>query len=233
MFCHSCGNRIPAGSLYCSHCGAAQTYAPGRRKGLHPALVVLALVFFLPLGVILMWTSTDWNDDLRWAISGLLFPPLWLRFLWKAPWLPYAVGALLAAITIQAALRGGISGAGAIAILTVIIVVLLVTLAMNRPRKQASVELSPEQCRTIEQKLDSCDDLIADIEADLSLEMFPADSPERGRYMRALEMRANGRELFQRASTPRDLAMAEGRVTGALRELRAIRDGIEGRERPR
>jgi hypothetical protein len=228
MYCHACGGRIPAGSAYCSHCGAAQGHLPRDRSGTNSALVILALIFFFPLGLVLMWTSTDWNTDLKWAISALFFPPLWLRFLWKVPWLPYAVGALLAALTIQGAVFGGISVVGAIAILTVITVILLFTLGMQRPRKRAGADMNEEQYRAVEEKLDACDDLIADIEADLSLELLPIGSPERQRYVRALEMRSEGRELFQRAATPRELVAAEGRVTGALRELRALRNGIAG-----
>src|ERR687885_81273 len=110
MYCHACGRRIPAGSAYCSHCGAAQGRSAVRdRSGMNSALTVLALIIFFPVGLILMWCSTDWDDDLKWAISGLFFPPLWLRFLWKVPWLPYALGALLAALTIQGAVFHGIS----------------------------------------------------------------------------------------------------------------------------
>ena len=230
MYSHACGHEILAGSAYCSRCGVAQGSVPRHHSGMSSALVALMLVLFFPLGLILMWTSTDWNRDVKWAISGLFFPPLWLRFVWKVPWLPYAVGALLAAVTIQGAIFGGISASGAIAILVVITVILLFTLGIQHPRKQVRVQLSAEQCRVVEERLHACDDLIADIEADLSLELLPTGSPERKRYGRALEMRAEGRELFQQAKTPRELAVAEGRVTGALRELRAIRDGITDRD---
>jgi len=111
-------------------------------------------------------------------------------------WLAYSVGALLAAVTIQGAIFGGISAAGAIAILVVIAVLLLFTLGMQRTRKPARVQLSAEQCRVVEENLHAYDDLIADIEAAFSLELLPTGSPERKRYGRALEMRSEGRELF-------------------------------------
>jgi hypothetical protein len=72
---------------------------------------------------------------------------------WKVPWLPYAVGALLAAVTIQGAIFGGIAASGAIAILVVITVILLFTLGMQHPRKPVSPQLSTEQCRVIEETL--------------------------------------------------------------------------------
>jgi len=75
MYCHACGGQIPAGSAYCSHCGVAQGNAPRHHSGAFSALVALLLVFFFPLGLILMWTSTDWNTDVKWAISGLFFSP--------------------------------------------------------------------------------------------------------------------------------------------------------------
>jgi hypothetical protein len=173
-----------------------------------------------------MWTSTDWDSDVKWAISGIFFPPLWLRFLWKVPWLPYAIGLLLAGITLQAALFGNFSPAATVAILGTILVILMFTLGTQFPRKGRRPQLSPRQTRAVEEKLNACDALIAEIESDLSLELLPITSPQRRRYARALELRAEGNELFRRADDPGELAAAEGRITGALRELRSIHDGI-------
>lgn len=225
-YCRECGGMIPASSAFCSQCGAAQYEELRRRSHMSSFWVALALVLFPPLGFILMWTSTDWDSDVKWAISGIFFPPLWLRFLWKIPWLPYAIGLLLAAITLQAAVFGGFSPAATVAILGTIGVILMFTLGTQFPRGRRQPQLSPRQTRVVEEKLNACDALIAEIESDLSLELLPVTSPQRRRYARALEMRAEGNDLFRRAEDMRELAGAEGRITGALRELRSIREGI-------
>jgi hypothetical protein len=201
---------------------------PQRSSEIPSVLVALLLIFFPPLGLILMWTSTDWSSDVKWGISGIFFPPLWLRFLWKVWWLPYAVGALLAAVTLQGAIFGGLSVAGAVAILTIIAIVLLLTLGSQRSGKQEVHDFGSQLRQTIDDKLDLCNNLIADIEADLSLELLPANNPARARYIRALEMRSQGQELFQRAATQPQLVEADTRISRALRELRSVRDGIAG-----
>src|SRR5947209_10854460 len=132
MYCHTCGQRVPQGAAFCPSCGGSlQPIAP-RRQSLHPVLVVLSMLLFPPLGFILMWAATDWPSDVKWAISGFFFPPLWLRFLWKVDWLPYAAGALLAGFVLDKALFDEFSFGGAMAILLVIAVVLLVTLGVQR-----------------------------------------------------------------------------------------------------
>lgn len=199
---------------------------PPPRSDLPSVLVALLLIFFPPLGLILMWTSTDWSSDVKWGLSGIFFPPLWLRFLWKVWWLPYAVGAILAAVTLQAAIFGGFSAAGAVAILTIIAIVLLLTLGSQRSGKPEVHDLGAQLRQTIDDKLDLCNNLIADIEADLSLDLLPFNNPARARYTRALEMRSQGQELFQRATTQPQLVEADSRVSRALRELRSVRDGI-------
>ena len=76
----------------------------------------------------------------------------------------------------------------------------------------------------IEEKLDECHDLIAEIEADLSLDLLPVGTPLRGRYVEALELRSTGQDLLRGATTRRELTMAENRIDRALRDLRLVRD---------
>lgn len=226
MYCHACGRRLPARSAFCPSCGAAQPVAPAPppRSTIHPALITLALVFFFPLGLILMWTSSDWDDDVKWAITGFIFPPLWTRFLWKIPWLPYAFDAFIAALLLNGVINHGLSLVAAVLILTVITLWLLVT----RPsgRKSAAPDAVTALRQEVEERLDACNDLIADIEGGVALDLLPASAHARQLYARALEMRSEGARLFGRAVSMQELRRADERITTALHELRAVRDGI-------
>src|SRR5947209_9022229 len=108
MYCSQCGQRLPATAAFCSRCGSAVgDVRRERRSGMHSLAIALALIFMFPLGVLLMWTASDWDSDVKWAITGLLFPPLWLRFLWKLPWLPYAAEALIALVLVSVVAQDG------------------------------------------------------------------------------------------------------------------------------
>ena len=78
----------------------------------------------------------------------------------------------------------------------------------------------------MDQRLDACDDLIADIEGSVALDLLPASAHARQLYTRALEMRSEGARLFGRAVSLQELRAADERITTALHELRAVRDGI-------
>jgi hypothetical protein len=184
--------------------------------------VVLSLLFFPPFGFVLLWAATDWPSDVKWAVSGIFFPPLWLRFLWKVDWLPYVAGALLAGFVADKAIFGPLSAGGAIAIILLIAVILLVTFGVQRSRERAQEpDLTPLR-RAIEEKLDLSNEIIAQIEADRSLDLVPARLPIHDRYMEALNLRSQGQERFARAAALADLVEANYRLEGALAGLRSI-----------
>jgi hypothetical protein len=227
-YCYACGGRLSNGPRFCPHCGAAQGPVQHHRSTVPVVVVALMLLFFFPLGLLVMWTSTDWDDDVKWAISGLFFPPLWLRFLWKIWWLPYVAGVLAAALTIRGALLGGLSWTGGFAILAVIAVVLFITWSVQRSKQPDAVEI-PDLTEAAEQALTACDEVIAELETNSVLALLPTSSPELAQYGHALELRSHGRELLERSATPRDVARAERRLSEALHELESLRDSLSDR----
>jgi len=184
--------------------------------------IALTLVFFPPIGLILMWSSSGWSDDLKWGISGIFFPPLWLRFLWRIPWLAYAAMGGVAVLLVSA-IRSGFPIVAAVAILIAVVVfLLLLKPAQPAPRRKAQ-EPSAELRRQIEAKVDACNDLIADIEGTVDLDLLPSTSPWRRRYNRALEMRSTGLGLLDEGG---NLWAADQRLSEALLELRVVRKGL-------
>ncbi|MGI8825924.1 MAG: hypothetical protein ACR2JC_09805 [Chloroflexota bacterium] len=152
---------MPAGSAFCPGCGASQ-HLPAPRSSVPAGIIAALLLLMPPIGLILMWTSSAWDDDVKWAISGIFFPPLWLRFLWKISWLPAAVMALIALALTDAVVQGGMSVVGAIAIVAMVAMILL--LIRPSQRKAQSVEGSGVSLRhLVEGKLAACDDVIADL----------------------------------------------------------------------
>jgi zinc ribbon protein len=222
MYCHACGQRVPAEAAFCPSCGTSLRRIAPRRQTIHPVWIVLTMLFFPPIGFILMWTSTDWPSDVKWALSGIFFPPFWLRFLWKVDWLPYVAGALLAGFVLDKALFGPLSAGGAIAIVLVIAMILLVTFGVQRSREEPQEpDLTPLQ-RAIEEKLDLSNEIIARIEADRSLDLVPARLPIHERYMEALNLRSQGQERFAHAAAPKDLIEANMELEGALNGLCSV-----------
>jgi hypothetical protein len=230
IFCFACGRRVPADSTFCPYCGARQERAvPVARPSsstLHPVVVAAFLLFFPPVGLILMWTSTDWDPDVKWGISGLFFPPLWLRFLWKVWWLPYAVGAFLAALILHAMIFGGFSTTGGIVILLLIAILLVLTSPRPSKPAEAPADVATGLREAIGHKLDLCHDLIAEIEQTVALDLLPADSPVRLLYARALEQRSEALDLLNRAASQRELLAVDERVSRTLSDLRAVKDGL-------
>lgn len=223
MYCHACGQVIPAGSLFCSHCGSTQQVAAPRRDTVPSVLVALALIFFPPLGLILMWTSTDWDSDVKWGISGLFFPPLWLRFIWRVWWLPYAIGGLLALAILRDA-SDGLSTVSAVLLGLIALILFLTFNSQRRTRFKRRTRLEGLRA-AIERKLEYCHDLIAEIEGRQAL----GDTGVRrlqSRYMAALEMRSQGNRLLEHARSRQELLAADHQISRALNEFRAIHDGL-------
>ena len=232
MYCHACGRPLPADAAFCPNCGTARIGAPvpPGPSTIHPAWIALLLVLFPPVGLILMWTSSGWESDVKWAISGIFFPPLWLRFLWKVPWLPYALTALVALLLLGNVLAEGLSIVAAVTILAVVAVLLVLVKPPARPRAPTS-EGHPGRLRqTIEGKLDAINDLVADIEGTVALDLLPAGSALHERYRRALDTRTEALHLLDRAVSPRELYAVDDRANRALHELRAVRDGLADTE---
>lgn len=78
--------------------------------------------------------------------------------------------------------------------------------------------------RVIESKLDTCHEPIAQVEADRVPDLLPTQAPAQQRYRHALEMRAEGMELFERAQTWPLLMLAS--LTHTLDALGIARDDL-------
>lgn len=223
LYCRKCGNPLAADAAFCQRCGAALQPPMTRSGSVNSALVIVALILFFPIGLYLMWAHSDWDADVKWGISGLLLPPLWTRFLWRARW-PLAIkvllaAALLALVEVVDVEVFGIAGSGPAAIL---IINILVTFLVARSVMNVRSEHGDLRA-IIESKLDTCHQLIAEVEAGGEMELLPAGSSLRRRYIQALEMRSEGMSLFEGAQSRPDLVAADARISRALDELRATR----------
>lgn len=255
MYCRHCGARIPADSLFCPACGGRQTDAAPPRAGLDSAWIVLALILFFPLGLVLMWTHSTWSSNAKLAVTGLIFPPLWLvviwrkmsrevqvalagllfpplwgYLIWKRPWERALRLLLIVLLDFLGALWfshfWGVTGAIVSVILTAFITLAYLAEAGNGSGNRAEREAMRALSRAIEAKLDSCHDLIAQIEDSHVFDFMPAGARERRQYVHALEMRSEGVRLFEQAESRPDLAAAEQRIEAALERLRRTRDEV-------
>jgi hypothetical protein len=151
---------------------------------------------------------------------------LWSRFIWKQSWTLQAKLGLSALLLVLdqifyvGALHVGATAAFFIFLLNVV-VIYLVARSVQRAKP------SPSTLReAIESKLDACHDLIAELEQTIDLDLLPIQAPLRQGYIRALEMRSEGVDLFRRATSEPELVEADVRISRALDALRATRAGI-------
>lgn len=231
MYCRDCGRHIPADATYCPGCGANQGATGHRPKGIATPWIIVALLLFLPLGLLLMFTSSRWSDSRKWIVAGFFFPPLWARFLWQRRW-PATVklgllAALVAAYGVSVLAFTGLSVAVWASILTIVTLFFVIRAKGAQPRAEGDTAPSQTSLRSaVQSKLDRCHDLIAQIEEHTVFDFFPMSSPERKQYLLALEVRSEAMELYEQASTGPDLAAADERATQALNELKAAQDAL-------
>lgn len=211
VYCRSCGTSLAPDAIFCQRCGSRQ---PVELAGSHPVAPS---------------PPSDSSGDLKWALFGLLLPPLWTRFIWRENWALWVkialAAALIAAVEFVDVVVFGVSGGGPAAILVVNIAVTIVVAMTVTRAAETNVILR----RSIQSKLDTCHDIIADIEASGSLQFLPPEAGLRENYIHALEMREEGMNLFEDAVSKADLVAADLRITRALDELRSTRTAISGR----
>lgn len=234
MYCRNCGQQVPADAKYCPGCGAEQGDSIHRPKGIATPWIILALVLFPPLGFLLMFTSSRWSDDTKWIVGGFFFTPLWARFLWQRRWSPAVklglLAAFLAAYSVAMVAITGPTAAVWIVLVTVVALFFILRSKGAQPRARDEAAAWQSNLRgTVQAKLDSCHDLIAQIEEHTVFDFFPLPSPERRQYLAALEVRSEAMELYERADTGSDLAAADVRATEALNDLKSAQDVLWAR----
>ena len=161
----------------------------------------------------------------------LLFTPLWARFLWQRQWPPVLklglLGAFLVAYFVAMTALTGFGAAIWILVLTVVALFFVLRAKGAQPRPKETASTGQRNLRgLVQSKLDSCHDLIAQIEEHTVFDFFPMSSPERRQYLAALEVRAEAMELYEHADTGPDLLAADTRATKALNELKAAQDAL-------
>jgi hypothetical protein len=175
-----------------------------------------------------MWTAARWSRRTKIAITGFLFPPVWALLIWDLPidrWVRLGlIAALLALNTVGISLLAGPAPAFITLLVTLFLGVVWMASRMRgvEPDRTETSSLR----RVIESKLDTCHDIIAEVEGTAVLELLPDESPSRRRYRHALEMRSEGVDLLERARSEPDLVAADSRISRALDELRDARDAI-------
>jgi hypothetical protein len=178
-----------------------------------------------------MFTSSRWSDDAKWIVAGFFFTPLWARFLWQRRWSPTVklglLAAFLAAYFVAILAFTSLGAAVWISILTIIALFFIVRSKGAQPRPEGDPAAGRSALRSVVQsKLDSCHDLIAQIEEHTVFDFFPIDSPERQQYLAALEVRSEAMDLYEHAGSGSDLAAADARATEALNELKSAQDAL-------
>jgi hypothetical protein len=231
VYCRTCGFHIGDAAHFCPNCGANQDVPDRQSRGIATPWIILALILVPPLGLILMFTSSRWSEDTRWIVAGFFFAPLWTRFLWRLHWsrpVKIAVlGVLAVAYLATVWAWTGFTAAIWITLLTLVAVVLIVRSRGAQPRTDEGETGSQGTLRAaVEAKLDSCHSLIAQIEQHTVFDFFPPASPARQQYLRALELRTDAMDLYEKARNPHELQTADARATEALNELKTAQDAL-------
>jgi predicted nucleic acid-binding Zn ribbon protein len=225
MYCRFCGTEIPADAVFCPRCGKAQDTDTERKSGIPSWLIITLLIFFPPVGFILMWLS-HWKRAVKIAITGFLFPPIWLLLLWELPFSDEVkAGIIMALVAANSLWLKGAAGTTATIVFLIVTVVLGVLWIQSIRRSKPAVDDGTAALRRlIESKVDTCHDLIDQIERMPAFELLPTEAPARRQYMHALEMRSEGMALYERATSRPDLVAADARLSRAMEELRTARD---------
>lgn len=232
VYCRNCGHAIPADAHFCPHCGAAQHPFAHSATDVPDWVAIMALIFFFPVGLILMWAGTRWSLNVKLTLTGFLFPPLWFvvlgRLLWRVPWSrqtkAIAVVATAAVLTLFFLGVGSSSAALWTVLVCVIVGVLWVMTAPTQRKSKQDPNANVR--RAIESDLDTCNDLIVEIEDELTSHPLEDDDPMLAQYVRALEMRTQAVDLLEQAHTRPDLVAVETRAARAIDALRATRDQV-------
>ena len=222
MYCRSCGTALPEDALFCSKCGAAQDAVAIERSGRRPRRRARPRG-----GPHSLAARSPTRRHVRLALLGFVFPPLWSPIIWDQPWSRELRMALVAAIVVlNEVWIAHLTGSVTPVVGTLVVTVMLGMVWLSSMDRAAPADDSADLRRVIESKLDTCHEIITQVEADIVPDLLPAQAPAQRRYRHALEMRAEGMELFERAQTRPDLVAADARVTHALDALRTVRDDL-------
>jgi hypothetical protein len=94
-------------------------------------------------------------------------------------------------------------------------------------QRPPSPKIEFQQVREIaEERLRTCDSLIAEIEGTVALDLLPEHAAERLQYRQALEKRAEGSANLQKAVDLPAVSMASDKLTHALAGLIATRNAL-------
>ncbi len=233
MFCPHCGD-ASHGLTYCSTCG--KRLAEDRRVQFArvesrldvtvnvggPTLVVSGNRPRSPLPAHRPPPKLPWSADKKWAVCGLFFWPLWGRFIWRQTW-PLGLKAL-SILGIVGAYLGLVTNTLFVLSLLVGLTALLWVmwvLRSTRPDDKPEIDDGMQDVRdAFSRDLTACDDTITEIERTIAVELLSAKSPERTRYLAALESRKSAIEYFESAKSTQDVKRAREQLVMALGELR-------------
>jgi len=222
MYCRGCGTALLEDALFCSKCGAARNAVAIERSGRRTRRRARGRG-----GPYVLAACSPTRRHVRLALLGFVFPPLWSPITWDQPWSRELRMALIAAMVVLNEIWiAHLTGSVTPVVGTLVFTILLGMVWLSCMNRAVPADDSADLRRVIESKLDTCHEIIAQVEADLVPDLLPAQAPAQQRYRHALEMRAEGMELFERAQNRPDLVAADDRVTHALDALRAARDDL-------
>lgn len=184
--------------------------------------IILALVLFFPVGLILLWKS-DWTEDTKWSVTGLLLWPLWIRTVLRQHW-PNSMKVLasVALVLGYAAMFTRLSGA---ALLLVGLPAFAWTLWQSRSVSDVGSANAPAR-EGVRMTLDRCHDVIAEIESTIALDLLPAKSWLRDRYIQALEIRQEAANLLSSTDSRVGVENAREKAERALSLLIEVKQGL-------
>lgn len=215
MYCRGCGTALPEDALFCSKCGAAQNAVAIENSGSR-----LRRQARPRSGPYSLTARSPRRRHVRLGLLGFVFPPLWSPIIRDQLWSRELRMKLIAAIVVLnevwiAHLTGHVKPVvGTLAVTVVLGMVWLSSMNRAAPADD-SADLRP----VIESKLDTCHEIIAQVEADLLPDLLSTQAPAQQRYRHALE-------LFERGQNRPDLVVADARGRHALDALRVARDDL-------
>jgi hypothetical protein len=233
MFCRFCGARLPEDSAFCHRCGKAQAETSNRSM---PWWFIVLMIVIGPIGWIVLLFSGLWSVTfalsarMRYTLAGFLFPPLWAPLVWELRIPRWARAAIIAGIVVANTFWLNRLSHGwtlpLIGLIATVIFFLIWLVRSRSPAGDAEQRYLDGIRREIEEDLDMCHELIAEIEERIAVAPLSSGSAPQRRYAHALELRAEGADLLGRAESEDDLLAAERQIGRALDALEGVRDMV-------
>jgi len=170
-----------------------------------------------------------WGRDTKWALAGLLFWPLWIRFLPRTRWnLLQKTGFVLATVIGYVMLFGGTATAAVlVVVLLICIPSFLWALRMAEPDPLPKDPWLEQERARLQELVEACNDFVGYLEQNYIVPLGLAPIETRATYQRALEMRGEAVEVFDDVRSREDLIHADSLLHAASDALIRVREQLD------